>query len=115
MNGNDGRFKKGSISNPKGRPPIILPEVQRAVEANRNALKVLILAEIEPKVTEWVRSIIDKGCEDGDVVKFKMLMEMALGKVIDDAPSFDVSDEEKLLVQEFRRRKSAITDGTGGS
>lgn len=92
--------------NPKGRPPIVLPEVQRAIDANRNALKVLILTKLEGRVEEWVENIIVQGIGDADVVKFKMLIELALGKMVDDPPEFPLSEEEKLLILEFRRRKN---------
>lgn len=101
-----GRVVKGGVLNPKGRPPIVLPEVQRAIDANRNALKVLILTKLEGRVEEWVENIIVQGIGDADVVKFKMLIELALGKMVDDPPEFPLSEEEKLLILEFRRRKN---------
>lgn len=99
-------WKKGQSGNPKGRPPALIPEVQRAIDANRNALKVLILTKLEGRVEEWVENIIVQGIGDADIIKFKMLIELALGKMVDDPPEFPLSDEEKLLVTEFRRRKS---------
>lgn len=98
-------FKKGKSGNPKGRPPVLLPEVQKAIDANRNAMKILILSKLEGKVSDWIDNIIAQGSESGDVIRFKMLLEMALGKMVDDPPEFAVSDEEKLLIKEFRRRK----------
>ena len=98
-------FVKGKSGNPKGRAPILLPEVQRAVEANRNAVKVLILQKVESQAEAWIERIIEQGVGEGDVVRFKMLLEMAMGKMIEDAPEFAVSDEEKVLVLEYRRRK----------
>jgi hypothetical protein len=98
-------FKKGNKANPNGRPPVLLPEVQRAIDANRNAMKVLILSKLEGKVSEWVENIITAGIADGDIIRFKMLIEIALGKMVTESSEFEVSDEEKLLVLEFRRRK----------
>lgn len=100
-----GRFKKGKSGNPKGRPPVLLPEVQRAIDANRNAVKVLILQKVEKQAAAWIDRIIEQGVGEGDVVRFKMLLEMALGKLVDDAPEFPVSEEEKALILEYRRRK----------
>lgn len=98
-------FKKGKSGNPNGRPPVLLPEVQRAIDANRNAVKVLILEKVESKAAEWIDRIIQQGVGEGDVIRFKTLLEIALGKLVDEPPEFPVSDEEKLLVLEYRRRK----------
>lgn len=105
MRDKNGKWLKGKSPNPNGRPPVLLPEVQKAIDANKNAIKVLILQEIDPHVKHWVQQIIEKGCIDGDVVKLKMLLEIALGKIVDDPPEFPVTEEEKLLIVEFRRRK----------
>lgn len=100
-------FKPGKSGNPKGRTPIILPEVQRAVEANRNALKVIIMQKLDEKtINEWIDWIIKTGTHEGDVQKFKILTEMAMGKMIEDSPEFPLTEDEKLLVLEFRRRKA---------
>lgn len=99
-------FKKGISGNPAGRTPILLPEVQRAIEANRNAVKVVILTEMEGKVQEWVQNIIQQGMGDADIIKFKLLIEMACGKMDTPPPEFEVSEEEKALVLAWRRRKS---------
>jgi len=98
-------FVKGQVTNPNGRPPIIKPELQKIIDSNRNAVKALILTEVEPQMQEWIRAIIASGVEQGDVLRFKMLMEIALGKMVEEAPEFPINDEEKLLILEFRRRK----------
>lgn len=103
---NKGRFKKGQSGNPKGRPPVLLPEVQQAIDQSRNAVKTLILQELNQKdLVEWVRQVIERGTLDGDVAKLKMLLEIALGKLVDDPPEFPLTEEEKQLVLEWRRRK----------
>lgn len=99
-----GKFQKGWKGGP-GRPPVLLPEVQRAIDANRNAVKVLILEKVETKAVQWIERIIEQGIGEGDVVRFKTLLEIALGKLVDEPPEFPVSEEEKLLVIEYRRRK----------
>ena len=99
-----GRFAPGNKGGP-GRKPVVLPEVQKAVDANRNAVKVVILKELEDTLVTWVRKIITQGSETGDVVRFKTLLELALGKMVDDVPEFPVNEEEKLLILEDRKRK----------
>ena len=101
---NKGQFQKGHKGGP-GRDPAILPEVRRAIDANRNTAKIQILQEIEPHFVEWVRNIIKQGKAEGDVVRFKTLLEIALGKMVEDAPQFPVDEQEKILVLEYRRRK----------
>lgn len=102
---NNGRFKKGQSGNPKGRPPVLLPEVQGLIDQNRNSVRVAILEQVSPQVHAWIARIIEQGIGEGDVVKLKMLLEMALGKMVDDPPEFPVSEEEKLFILEYRRRK----------
>jgi hypothetical protein len=99
-----GRFKKGWKGGP-GRPPALLPEVQTLIDRAKNELKTTIVERISPKVKQWIDRIIEQGVGEGDVVRFKMLMEIALGKLVDEPPEFPVSEEEKILVKEYRRRK----------
>lgn len=98
------RFAKGN-KHGKGRPPIILPEVTEMVSKGRNDLKVVGWEELEPKVRLAFKSIIETVIANGDAAAFKMVCEIILGKIIDDAPEFPISDEEKILLIEYRRRK----------
>lgn len=97
-------FKKGQSGNPKGRLPIILPEVQKALDANKNALKMLILKKLEPSIEPWIEAIIDKGIEEGDALRFRALIILALGKGVEETQEMELAPEEKLLIETYRRR-----------
>ncbi len=101
-------FQKGNKLG-KGRPPVLIPEVQKLIDANRNAIKTVILQELDGKVVDWIRTVIERGTLDGDVLKFKMLLELALGKMVDEPQDFPLTEEEKQLVLEYRRRKALGT------
>ena len=99
-------FEKGKTGNPHGRPPILRPEIQRIVESNREATKALILQELEPQLKIWVQAMIQEGIDQADPIRFKMLVEMAMGKMIEEPPEFPITEEEKMLVMEWRKRKA---------
>lgn len=91
----------------RGRPRIILPEVQWLIETNRNLLKTTILDKLQDgKVLDWIDNIIAVGTEEGDVNRFKILLEIAMGKLVEENPEFILSDEEKVLILEWRKRKT---------
>ena len=97
-------WKKGQSGNPKGRPPVLLPEVQEVIDSNRNTLKITILQELEKEVVPWLKRIIEQGRDEGDVVRFKTLLEIALGKLVYDPPEFEPTEEERNLITWFRKR-----------
>jgi len=99
------KFKKGEVHNPNGRPKVILPELQKVIDGNRNSVKLMIIQKLDSTFETWLDNIIKQGCTYGDVNTLKMLLEMALGKMVEDPPDFPVNEEEKLLILEFRRRK----------
>lgn len=98
-------FKKGQSGNPSGRPPVLLPEVRKTIDANRNLIKALILDKVDKSAQEWISAIIKQGIDEGDAGRFKILLEIALGRMVEEAPEFPISEEEKLLILEYRRRK----------
>ncbi len=98
-------FKKGQSGNPHGRPPALLPEVQTLITRAKNELKTTIVERISPNVERWIDRIIQQGIDEGDAARFKMLLEIALGKLVDDPPEFPLTEDEKILVLEYRRRK----------
>jgi hypothetical protein len=110
-------FQKGN-KHGKGRPPILLPEVQSLIDENRNAVKVSILSllslskeEFENKsrnatsmMEQTLCLCIERIATDGDVIKLRALLEVALGKLPEDRHEFEMSSEEKALVIEYRKR-----------
>lgn len=110
----NGLFKAGSKGGP-GRPPILLPEVQKAIDANRNAIKVLVLQKLDTKVEQWIDRIIEQGIGEGDVNRFKILLEIALGKIIHENPQVELSPDESVLLTEYRRRKKEETETKNGA
>lgn len=103
-NKNDGKFKKGQSGNPSGRPAVLLPEVQRAIDANRNAFKVLLIQKLDPKIEEWVDSIIEKGIAFGDAQSFRTVAVLAFGKGIEETKELELSQDERLLIETYRRK-----------
>jgi hypothetical protein len=106
-------FKKGQSGNPKGRPPVILPEVRALTDEKRNAWKVLIVQKLDPKLSDWLDQIIAQGMEDGDAVKLKMLMEMVVGKIPEDAPKDELSPVERKIIEVFRDKVAKQNGDTG--
>jgi len=97
-------WTKGKSGNPKGRQPIIIPELQTLIECNRASLKAMIIAEMETKAAPWLNRIFEQGTAEGDVVRFKALLEMALGKLVAEPPAFEVNEEEKEIILLWRKR-----------
>lgn len=117
---NKGRFKKGHKGGP-GRPPILLPEVTSLIEKDKNAVRVTILTLLNltedefqekvqrrglPMIERVLCQCIERLMNDGDVQKLRMLLEIPLGKLPEEQKEFDVSQEEKEIILEFRRRIS---------
>jgi hypothetical protein len=115
-----GRAKKGEPGrNPKGRPPILHPEIQRAIDQNRNAVKELILKcfgmpEDEAQARAQKRNLpmlermlwqcIERTTNDGDVDKFRKLLEIPFGRLPEEPKEMDISPDEKLLIITYRQR-----------
>lgn len=107
--GNLKPFKKGEVANPGGRPKI-LPEIRRAIEANRNALKVIVMNNVDAEIlNQWIKKAIEKGLKSGNIDNLRSLLEIGLGKVVEEAPDFPLTEREKLFVLELRRRDAAKT------
>jgi hypothetical protein len=114
-----GGFKKGQSGNPKGRPPVLLPEVQREIDRNRNALKQLVLqyfALSEEQITQRQQTpgipflekllgqCFERTANDGNVDAFRKLLEIVFGKLPEEKEPFEVSEEEKIMVMTYRQR-----------
>jgi hypothetical protein len=115
-----GKWKKGAASpNPKGRPPILMPELQRELDTQKGAVKQLVLryfalteAQIAkrqmdkeiPFIEKILGQCFERTALDGDVDKFRKLLEIVFGKIPEEKVEFEISAEEKMLVLSFRRR-----------
>lgn len=113
------KWPKGISGNPKGRTPILLPALQKEIDANKNAIKQLILTYFSltkeqfeerqrqpnmPMAEAILGHIMEKAYLNGDFIPFKALLEIPLGKLPEDKADFDVSPEEKELIIEYRKR-----------
>jgi hypothetical protein len=105
-------FQKGHKLS-RGRPRIVLPEVQRAIDANREAVKTKILEKLNPKVDKWIEKIIETGSRDGDVQKFRQLLEIVFGRIPEQDTEY--TDEERALIQAWRTKQSVIDVSPGVS
>src|SRR5580692_9668499 len=89
-------WKSGQSGNPAGRPAILPPELRKAISSNRAAFKNLILnylnlslEQIEARqrdrtissVEAMLGQIIERIFADGDMIKFKTLLELVFGKL----------------------------------
>lgn len=114
-------WKKGESGNRNGRPPILLPEVQKLIERDRNAVRVSILQLLSmsegefqektrrtdlPMIERILCQCIDRIQTDGDTQKLKTLLEIPLGKLPADAPE-DLGDSKgfKVLIVDYGAKK----------
>lgn len=95
-----------------------MPEVQRAVDHNKNAVRVLLLELLgmdEMDFQERARKrlskmerlfiqCIDKIEVEGDVLRLRALLEVSLGRIPDQQESIELSPDERHLVRTFRER-----------
>ncbi len=102
----------GVSGNPKGRPPALLPEVTSLINQTRNTARVMIIQKLhEQKLSDYLDKVIRIGGDMGDVQALKTLLELALGKMVVEIPEFEVTEEEKAVVLEFRRLKALHNAG----
>lgn len=113
------QWQKGQSGNLAGRPPILQPELRKAINSNRSAFKNLILnylnlsrEQIEirqrdasiPSVEAMLGQIIERIILDGDMIKFKALLELVFGKLPEEEEPFELDNDEKLMVLTYRRK-----------
>lgn len=118
----NGRWLKGHVTNPKGRPPILLPALQKEIDENKGKLKELILRYCgltEEQITQRVAQpdvpiietiigrILQEAAVNGDVDRARKLLEIPFGKLPEERPEFETTHEEKELILEYRRRLEA--------
>lgn len=116
-------FQKGHSGNLNGRPMILAPELQDELAKNKNAVKKLILTYFNltesaiaerqrnpeiPFVEKILGQCFEKTSNDGDVVKFRMLLEIVFGKIPEEPKEFELTAEEKKLVVTFRQRLAEL-------
>lgn len=125
---------KGQSGNPKGRPPILLPELQRDIDENRGKVKELILRYLGmteeqigerqrkpdiPFIEKILGQCLEKTANDGDVIKFRALLEIVFGKIPEDRDPFQITPDEQMLVVAYRKRledeRLALTDSSKDS
>lgn len=120
MAGNVGhKWKKGQSGNPKGRPPVLPPEVLRERKENQVALIRLIatytsLTQEEaqrrmaqpnvPQIAEMVQGMINKA-KEGDVGCFKFLMEVMIGKIPEMTPDEELDQEDIEILARVKQIK----------
>lgn len=110
---------KGVSGNPKGKKPLILPELQRELDSNKNKLKTLVLTYFnmtQDELTErqakpniqmielMLGQCFLKTAEEGCVDRFRKLLEIVFGKIPEEKREFEVSEAERTLVLEYRKR-----------
>jgi len=108
-----GSFKKGKSGNRKGRPPAIPREVTNLLEGGKASIKLMIHQKLsEAKCSQFLNRIIDQGIGEGDVIRFKALLEIAYGKVIEEPAEFPLTEDEKKVVLKYRDWKAAKLEGS---
>lgn len=121
------KFQKGKSGNPKGRPPILHPEVMSAVDRSKNEIKMLLIKLLNmsdeefdehaenrriPKTEKlFIRCIKDIEFT-GNIEAYRKLLEILLGKLPEEPQQFALSIEEKMIVLEFRKRLELINGGS---
>lgn len=110
---------KGKTGNPYGRPRILLPEIQRDIEKNKNVLKQMIIRYLgmtesqiqerqrDPELTflermlaQCMERVTNDGCVDG----FRKLLEIPFGKLPEDDSFFQTTPEEQDIIMQFRTK-----------
>jgi hypothetical protein len=124
-------WKKGQSGNPDGREPILDQEIFEAFRREKWATKKLISdflnmtkAELEqrlqtpdtPSIELIVGRCIERGVREADVLKFKALVELAFGKMVDEPPDFPLTEDDKEAVRLYRKwKEEQAVQGADGS
>jgi hypothetical protein len=122
-------WKKGTSGNPRGRQSAILPEVKSLVDQNKNILKANILRllslstqsfmEVHRSPPTMMESLLCQCIEriqnDGDALKLRMLLEIALGKLPEESHQEGLREDEKAVLSEYNRRLDQRQDKIAGS
>jgi hypothetical protein len=113
------RWKKGQSGNPKGMPPLLIPHLRKAIEDDKNAFKNLLrhylsLSEENiqirqrdptiPFIEKILGQVLERISNDGDVFRMKALIEILFGKLPEEKEEYELSGEEKIMIDTYRKR-----------
>lgn len=112
------QWKKGQSGNPNGGPPAIDSALRQEINRNKNAVRKLILLYLNmterqcaerqgsqeiPMVEKLLGACIEKINLEGDILKLKMLLELAIGKLPEDPQPFELTTDEQAMVLKYRQ------------
>lgn len=111
-------FKKGQSGNPKGgNKPKLPPALRQEARRNKEKFKTLLLrlfnltpSELKLEATRTDLSVIEHMTINHIVALMSMnglafpekMLEIAVGKLVDDPTEFDLTDDECDLIREYR-------------
>ncbi len=106
------QFKKGVVTNPKGRPKKV-DDIGRYI---RDRLAKIPKGKNKRYIYYLVNSLLKKGISDNDVVAIRELMDRGYGKAPQKIDmTFSPSDEMKKIDEKIKEQWPEIKDSTNKS